>query len=149
MRIQLPDVNVLIALFDKNNSKNAAAIDWLEREGRNSWATCPLTENGFVRVYTQTVLPNQSNGVYEAFFLLDRIKQKYRSTHQFWSDNVSLSDSDIFIPSKIVGHKQITDVYLLGLCQKNGGTFVTFDTRITTSAIVSPYAELLRVLPTP
>jgi len=149
MRVQLPDINVLIALHDVAHPHSEAALKWLHEGGKNAWATCPLTENGFVRIYTQTIFQQQANGVFESFFLLDETKQTYQSTHHFWNDSISLSDTGIFTPSKIVGHKQITDVYLLGLCQKNGGTLVTFDTRITTNAIVSPHSELLYVVPVP
>jgi uncharacterized protein len=121
----------------------------VSRRRGNAWATCPLTENGFVRIYAQTIFKNHIDGVREAFFLLNTTKQTYRATHHFWSDSVSLSDDHVLTPSKIAGPNQITDVYLLGLCQKHGGTLVTFDTRLSTVAIVSPHAELLRILSTP
>ena len=54
----------------------------------------------------------------------------YRATHQFWKDSVSLRDSKLFRVSQIAGHKQITDVYLLGLCQQMDGRFVTLDDKI-------------------
>jgi predicted nucleic acid-binding protein len=67
-------------------------------------------------------------------------------THSFWPDNVSLCDRVLFRPDAIAGPRQITDVYLLGLCQQNGGTLVTLDAAITVTAIVSPHVDLIRHL---
>lgn len=149
MRIQLPDVNILLAMYDPSHPHNETALRWFDSEGRHCWATCPLTENGFVRIYTQKHFANQLDGVRESFFILNTMKQTYRATHHFWNDDISLSDADLLTPAKIAGPKQITDVYLIGLCQKHGGTLITFDTRLSTDAIVSPHTELLHVLPTP
>lgn len=70
----------------------------------------------------------------------------YSDTHHFWADSISLTDKTIFRPDFIAGHKRITDVYLLGLCQLNGGTFVTFDATVRTDAILHPHRDLLHVL---
>ena len=77
---------------------------------------------------------------------LNDMKQKFAKNYHFWSDNVSICEPGIFDPTAILGHKQITDVYLLGLCQQYGGTLVTLDARITTAAIVSPSIDLLKIL---
>ncbi len=142
MRIHLPDVNVLIALHDIANPFHQRAQDWFDNEGQQGWATCPLTENGFVRVYAQTSTLPPHERVPTAYAILENMVATYHTTHQFWSDGVSLRDIGLFRVSQIAGHKQITDVYLLGLCQQRSGTFVTLDDKISTDAIVSPSAEL-------
>ena len=81
-----------------------------------------------------------------AFFLLEQTKQTHRETHHFWSDSVSFSETDLFILPRITGHKQLTDVYLLGLCQRSDATLITLDTHMTTATIKSPHPELLRIL---
>jgi hypothetical protein len=75
--------------------------------------------------------------------LLETLLQNHLGSHVFWPDSISLADRALFRPGSINGHRQITDVYLLGLCQFNGGTLVTFDTAISVSAIVKPHPNLL------
>ena|SRR5436190_14608498 len=146
MRIQLPDVNVLLALLDKTHQAHERAHQWFSREGSLGWATCPLTENGFIRILSQAALPNNVGSPAEATAYLDDMRSVYGKTHHFWPDSVSLCDRTLFRPEAIAGPRQITDVYLLGLCQQNGGTLVTLDRGITDAAIVFPHAELLRRL---
>ncbi len=146
MQIELPDISVLVALHDRKHSGHDKAHNWLEQIGHLGWATCPLTENGFVRVFTQTQYPNNLTGVSATLSLLENLIQNYESTHHFWADEISLRDRNLFNSPIIKGHKQITDVYLLGLCQKNSGTFVTLDTGVTTASIIAPHSELLRIL---
>jgi uncharacterized protein len=115
MRIQLPDVNVLIALHDPTHQGYERAHQWFSGEGRLGWATCPLTENGFIRVFSQAALPNNVGSPAEAMTYLDDMLQAHGVTHHFWPDSVSLSDRTLFRPMAIAGPRQITDVYLLGL----------------------------------
>lgn len=144
MRIALPDVNVLIAPHDTAHLFHQRAQHWFDGQGKQGWATCPLTENGFVRVYAQTSTLPPPERVSTAFDILENMVSTYRATHQFWNDSVSLRDSGLFRVSAIAGHKQITDVYLLGLCQQMGGTFITLDDKMTTDALVAPHPDLLK-----
>lgn len=146
MRILLLDVNILVAMHDADHPANQMALDWFHNNAMNGWATCPLTENGFMRVYSQTAYKGRTDAPTASFYLLDTLKQTYQASHTFWNDSVSFSNPTLFLPSKVAGHKQITDIYLLGLCQQNGGTLVTLDTGITTAAIVKPHSDLLRLL---
>ena len=56
--------------------------------------------------------------------LADQVAQ---SDHEFWPDDISVADDQLFDPAFILGPKQITDIYLLGLAVKHGGRLVTFD----------------------
>src|SRR5438876_11443053 len=146
MRIHLTDVNVVIALLDANHQGDVRAHQWLASEGHLGWATGPLTENGFIRIFSQPALPNNVGSPAAAMAYLDIMRAAHGATHHFWPDSVSLCDRTLFRPQAIAGPRQITDVYLLGLCQQNDGTLVTLDTAITDIAIVSPHVELLRRL---
>ncbi len=146
MRVQLPDVNVLIALHDQSHQGHERAHHWFASEGRLGWATCPLTENGFVRLLSQPAMPNNVGTLAAAVGYLEAMTKAHQATHHFWSDGVSLRDQTLFLPDAIAGHRQVTDVYLLGLCQHSDGTLVTLDTAITGAAIVSPHPELIRRL---
>ncbi len=107
---------------------------------------CPLTENGFVRVLSQPSYPNNVGRVSIAVRMLENMKSTHAGGHQFWDDSESLLDNAVFDASTITGPKQITDVYLLGLCQRNGGMLVTLDTRISLISIVAPRPDILRIL---
>ena len=145
-RIQLPDVNVLIALHNPSHIHNERARQWFQAEGQYGWATCSLTENGFVRIFTQIQYPNDAQGAHNVIKLLEDTVRVAGAKHFFWPDSLTLRETPLLLPSAIAGPKQITDIYLLALCQQNGGTLVTLDAGITVSAIVSPHGELLRKL---
>jgi predicted nucleic acid-binding protein len=119
---------------------------WFETDGNLGWATCPLVENGFVRVLTQPAYPNVVASVVEAAGYLSLTIQNNRSTYNCWTDSISLLDDRVFALSAVAGPRQLMDIYLLGLCQHNEGTFVTFDRAISTASIRNPNEHLLRVL---
>jgi len=146
LKISLPDINVLIALHDPAHLGHEKAHRRFRSEVRNGWATCPLTENGFVRVLSQPQYPNNVDSVAVALHILQNMVSTYAANHQFWHDSPSLRDSTLFHASAIAGPKQIADVYLLGLCQYNGGRLITLDAGINSLAIPSPDSDLLCVL---
>jgi toxin-antitoxin system PIN domain toxin len=144
LRIELPDVNVLLALLDPMHPHHETASRWYA--GSSMWATCPLTENGFVRVLSSPSYPGIRLRPEDALTLLETTIANPVVAHRFWPDAATLRDRSLFTHSAIMGPKQLTDIYLLGLCQQEGGTLITLDAGISTSAIVSPQPDLLRIL---
>lgn len=130
----LLDANVLIALFDEDHVFNDRAHVWLENHGSAGIATCPLTENALIRILTH---PGYSKSLrvtpVELINALDDFLTNH--DHVFWPDNLSLRTATNFDPHRILGSRQLTDIYLLALAIKNGGTLVTFDDRIAASAV--------------
>ena len=132
-RIALLDVNVLVALFDPNHIHHDLAHDWFSEHGSEGWATCPITEAGFVRVVSN---PSYGPEVPRPAVALDLLRRFCESgRHHFWPDGVSLRDASIFTIDAARGHRQLTDVYLLGLARKMGGTLATFDRTIPLEAV--------------
>jgi toxin-antitoxin system PIN domain toxin len=132
--VALLDVNVLIALFDPDHVHHDLAHDWFADHHTGGWATCPVTENGFVRVLAN---PAYGTPVARPTELVARLRRFCSSAHHaFWPDSVSLGDPRIFEPSYIRGHRQLTDVYLLGLATAMGGCLTTFDRTIPLGAVV-------------
>jgi uncharacterized protein len=120
-----------------------AAHDWFADHRKNGWATCPITENGFVRILThpRAVVEDDSQTVRGS------LRKFCDSTgHVFWHDVVSLRDGRLFDSSVIVTHRQLTDVYLLGLARRMHGTLATFDARIPLKAVRGATAENLTVI---
>lgn len=143
--IQLLDANVLIALGDANHPHRAAALRFFEKSATvEGWATCPLTENAFLRILGASTYPSGLGSTKEARRLLLRLLAT--PGHQFWPDDLSLSDTRFFPTLPTSQH--LTDLYLLGLAVKHGGRLATFDASIDASLIPGgPAAYYL--IPTP
>ncbi len=130
--ITLLDANVLIALGDAGHHHEAAAMRFFQNEAvPGGWATCPLTENAFLRILSQPGYHRSLDSPAEARRLLFRLLAS--PGHQFWPDDLSLTDTRFF-PS-LPSSKHLTDLYLLGLAVKHGGRFATFDQSIDASLI--------------
>lgn len=143
-RVGLLDVNVLVALFDPDHIHHDVAHDWFADRGRSGWATCPFTEAGFVRVLSN---PAYGGGVTRATDLMARLRRFCKSGgHVLWPDGVSLRDEAVFDCSQVASHRQITDVYLLGLAHTRGGFLATFDRGIPVRAVKGATAASLEVI---
>lgn len=139
----LLDVNVLIALFDSDHVSHQIAIGWFTAHAKEGWASCPLTENGFVRVMSNPAYPNPL----PIDSLIKRLAEaSHQPMHEFWADGLSLLDSKVFDSTRMHGPRQITDVYLLGLAVKHKGKLVTFDAGIPLAAVREATAKNLEVL---
>lgn len=141
----LLDVNFLIALTDIDHIFHEQSFTWFLENKGDGWASCPLTENAFVRI---TSHPRYSG--FDTFTVNDSIfqlKELIRgSDHEFWSDEISLLDGTYFNSGRILGPRQITDIYLLGMATHYGGRLVTFDERIPISTVPSAVPANLVVI---
>jgi toxin-antitoxin system PIN domain toxin len=126
------DVNVLLALFDSDHLQHSAAIRWHDTHRQEGWASCAITQNGFVRIMSRA-------GRFPRVNVVDAIAglraQISTPDHEFWPGNISIADATIFRNDRILGPNQITDAYLLALALKNEGRLVTFDRRILLAAV--------------
>jgi toxin-antitoxin system PIN domain toxin len=128
----LLDINVLIALLDSDHSLHDQARQWFGRNAPRGWASCPITQNGCVRVMAHPAYPN----AFPVRPVVERLREATRSPyHEFWPDEVSLLDPKVADSSRIHGPRQLTDLYLLALAVHRGGSFVTFDASMTLGAI--------------
>jgi toxin-antitoxin system PIN domain toxin len=140
----LLDVNLLVALFYPDHVHHETAHDWFADNRSREWATCPLTENGFVRVLSS---PGHGASLIRPPELVTRLRRFCKDRrHRFWPDDLSLTDETIFDPSFLSGHRQVTDIYLLGLARKHGGRLATFDRTIPFKAVVGGHRDLLEVI---
>ena len=123
--IALLDVNVLIALAWPNHVHHEAAHAWYSGYRENGWATCPVTQAGFVRVSSnQRVFPAAKTPA-EAFGLLQSITAL--PDHVFLVDDVDLSRSTDIHGDKILGYRQVTDAHVLAIATSRGAAVATFD----------------------
>jgi hypothetical protein len=143
-RPALLDVNLLVALFNPDHIHHNTAHDWFAESHTDGWATCPITEQGVVRILAN---PKYWSEFERTASVLDRLQKFCASRHhRFWPDAVSLRDKKLFNLSYISGHRQLTDVYLLGLAKKMGGRLATFDQTIPLKAVLGASQESIDVI---
>lgn len=139
----LLDVNMLIALLDRDHALHANAAKWLTSNIAGGWASCPLTQNGCVRILSQPSYPNPQTANAAAQRLREATLSEY---HQFWADDISLLDATLFDWQYLLYSRQLTDAYLLALAVKNNGVFVTLDQHIQLAAVRGAKPQHLVVL---
>lgn len=139
----LLDINVLLALLDADHVDHHRAQEWISEEIQHGWASCALTQNGFVRVISQPRYPSPVS----PFEAVERLR-KATSTkyHEFWPCSISLLEDRRIKSSHVHGPRQVTDVYLLALAVEQSGRFVTFDRSIPLSAAPGATPQHLVIL---
>jgi len=143
-RVHLLDVNVLVALFDPGHIHHETAHDWFASVGSAAWATCPLTENGFVRVLSNPAYPGRRTTAADAAGKLGQLTG--RPDHTFWEDGVSILDPTRFVVGALTGYREITDAYLLALAVSRFGALATLDGGIRVAAVVGAEPRHVAVL---
>jgi toxin-antitoxin system PIN domain toxin len=131
----LLDVNVLIALIDPAHVQHDRAHDWFAAKGKHGWATCPLTENGVLRIVGHARYPNSPGtpaAVAEVMAILCGL-----GGHEFWPDDVTLFHTQLVDTARLLDSAQVTDTYLLALAIAHGGKLATFDRHLVTDAVVN------------
>jgi len=139
--IALLDVNVLIAVIDPRHVAHDLASNWFDRARDTGWATCPITENGLLRIISQPRYPNALSSPAAASALLKQLCKL--PGHHFWPDSLSLTDQKRVDASRIHLPAQITDSYLLALAVANGGRLATLDRKLSAAAVPGGKAALL------
>jgi toxin-antitoxin system PIN domain toxin len=139
----LLDVNVLIALLDSDHALHDSAMSWFAKHAREGWASCPITQNGCIRIMSNPGYPNPLPVQAVIKHLAEACRE---DIHQFWPDEVSLLDPDAIDSTRIHGPRQLTDIYLLALAVRHEGRFVTFDSGIPLAAVRTATTRNLLVL---
>lgn len=143
MARSLLDVNVLIALLDSDHISHGVAMGWFAEHARERWSSCPITQNGCIRIMANPGYPHALPVRSVADRLADACSDE---VHEFWPDDLSLLDRRIIDRTRIHGPRQLTDIYLLALAVEHGGRFVTFDSGIPLAAVRKARAGHLVVL---
>ncbi|MEQ1949220.1 MAG: TA system VapC family ribonuclease toxin [Bryobacteraceae bacterium] len=141
----LLDVNALIALVDENHTQHETMRRWFRSHHQRGWATCPITENGMVRVLSQPAYPGGLWTPADIVQILTSLKKSFAKSHQFWPDAITLCDAGVFDHPLLTGSKHVIDAYLLALAKENGGTLVSFDRGLPWHAIRHGSAKLVVV----
>ena len=125
MTIHLLDINLLISLAWPQHVHHASAHHWFRKTGRHAWATCPLTQLAFIRISSNPKLIPEAVSPRDALALLSEMVAL--PGHRFWPDEIAPSEMNVFSSLSLVGHRQVTDAYLLALAMHHKATLATFD----------------------
>src|SRR5579871_5342093 len=141
----LLDINVVIALFDPDHSLHNRAHVWWAANSRFGWASCPISENGVIRIMTNPAYSKQAH--FSPSDLINQLQSFVSQTdHEFWPDDISFRDGKVFAVQRLLSSRQLTDIYLLATAVKHGGRLATFDQSISLAAVPSARSENLSVL---
>ncbi|MGA4580141.1 TA system VapC family ribonuclease toxin [Limisphaera sp. VF-2] len=121
----LLDVNFLVALLWPAHEHHARAVSWFQQNRARGWATCPLTQMGFVRVVSNPAFSRDAVQPWEAVQVLAANTRD--ADHVFWPDALPVEEAVGFAGLRLAGHRQLTDAYLLGLAIRHGGRLATLD----------------------
>ena len=130
----LVDVNALIALIDPAHVQHDRAHQWFAKSGKRAWATCPLTENGVLRIVGHSRYPNSPGTPAAVAELMTDLLAL--PGHEFWADDLTLFDGQRIRGDRLLDSAQVTDTYLLALAATHGGQLATFDRNLVTDAVV-------------
>ncbi len=136
----LLDVNVLIALVDPAHLQHDLAHDWFSRIGKRSFATCPITENGLLRIVGHPKYPNSPgppSAVAPSLAAINALPG-----HHFWADKFSIADGEYIDAALLASHSRVTDSYLLALARAHGGKLASMDRKLAVDAVPGGAAAL-------
>ena len=144
--VHLLDVNVLLALAWPNHLHHQPAHAWFAANHKNGWATCPITQAGFVRLSCQPLVTKLLVPVCEA---IQNLEMSTRSPHhQFWQQDTPIASLMPEMLSRIMGQRQVTDAVLVDLAIRRQGALATFDRRMSSLFPPgSPNASRLTFIP--
>ena len=138
----LLDVNVLIGLLDANHAHHAAVMGWFSSY-EDTWASCPITQNAYVRIVTQNKYANTIS-------IMEAVKKLSAAVatpnHEFISDDISLLEPKHVLHREIQGNKQVTDIHLLALSVSHGAQFVTLDKGVSHVAVQQATEDSIHVI---
>lgn len=123
--IALLDTNVLVALAWPNHVHHTEAHDFFADQQADGWATCPITQSGFVRVSSNPRILTDARSPQEAILLLEEILRQ--PGHTFWPDDISITDPTLIARDRLSGHRQVPDAHLLALAIRHKGRLASFD----------------------
>jgi toxin-antitoxin system PIN domain toxin len=125
VKTALLDLNILTALLWPAHEHHDVAHRWFAGRANAQWATCSLTQLGFVRLVSDPAFSRDAVSPAEALALL--AENLTHAAHEFWSDSVHVPAAVKGMESALQGYRQLTDAYLLALAYRRKGVLATFD----------------------
>jgi len=126
----LLDINILLSLAWPNHPSHEVAHTWLDRNRNKIWATCLITELGFVRISSNPKFSPHAVSPQEAYELLGKMRRQ--RGYQFWGEMKGGLDAEVFRKAveNILSSNHVTDGCLVALARFNQGRLATFDSAL-------------------
>ena len=122
------DLNLLLALAWPSHVHHEMAHGWIEGEMSLRWATCPLTQLGFIRLSSNPAFTSDAVTPAAALAMLGTMTAL--DGHEFWPDEVDCVTAVFPTGIRMTGHRQVTDAYLFSLARARSGCLATLDRRM-------------------
>lgn len=145
MKAALLDINILTALLWPTHEHHDVAHRWFGRRADAPWATCSLTQLGFVRIISNPAFSRDALSPIEALALLG--ENLAHPAHEFWTDNLQVPAAVKGVEARLQGYKQLTDACLLALARRREGVLATFDRGLRTLA-GDEFSGSIEIVPT-
>ena len=145
MKAALLDLNILTALRWPPHEHHDVAHRWFGGRAGAPWATCSLTQLGFVRIASNPAFSRDALSPMEALALLS--ENLAHPAHEFWTDSLQVRPAVKGLEARLQGYKQLTDAYLLALAHRRKAVFATFDRGLRTLA-GDEFSSALEIVPT-
>lgn len=139
MKAALLDTNVLLALAWPNHQHHVPAHNWFAAQARKGWATCAVTQLGFIRLSSNPAYTANAVSPQEAAALLQQWTRL--KGHRFWTSPAA-DDSTIY--ARAIGHQQVNDAWLVEVARRNAGRLVTMDTRLPVHSRETGMVEVIK-----
>jgi toxin-antitoxin system PIN domain toxin len=145
VKTALLDLNILTALLWPAHEHHDAAHRWFTARSRARWATCSLTQLGFVRIISNPAFSRDALAPAKAVALL--AENLAHPAHEFWTEDLQVPAAVKGIEPALQGHRQVTDAYLLALASRHKGLLASFDRGLRTLA-GNTFDSALEIVPT-
>ena len=145
MKTALLDLNILTALLWPAHEHHETAHRWFQARANARWATCALTQLGFVRVVSNPAFSRDALSPSGGVALL--AANLSHAKHEFWTETLQLPAAIKGLEPGLQGYRQLTDAYLLALADRRKGVLATFD-RGLRSLASDTFDSALEVVPT-
>jgi uncharacterized protein len=142
----LLDVNVLVALAWPSHIHHAAAHAWFKKTGSVAFATCALTQLGLMRISMNPAVVGEAVTAFNALRLSTEISML--PGHQFLAEVSPLDTTLNTIMSAALGHRQITDLFLLGLANHHHCVLATLDIRLANTSQLKQWQHAVHLIST-
>jgi hypothetical protein len=145
VKTALLDLNILTALLWPAHEHHDAAHRWFAARANARWATCALTQLGFVRIVSNPAFSRDALAPAGAVALL--AENLGHPAHEFWTESLQVPAAVKGIEAALQGHRQLTDAYLLALASRRKGLLATFDRGLRALAATT-FESALEIVPT-
>jgi toxin-antitoxin system PIN domain toxin len=132
VKAALLDINILTALLWPAHEHHEAAHGWFGRRADSPWATCSLTQLGFVRIVSNPAFSRDALSPVDALALLG--ENLAHPGHEFWTDSLQVPTAVKEMEARLQGYRQLTDAYLLAVAHRRKGVMATFNRGLRTLA---------------